>query len=106
MTKKKKNTVKAELTFGQVILCPNITNIKQSRLSNGAVYRLLDMTFVRILNPKMPPDMPPKREIFVLKYDNDVQQFMFENKELLCEAMTKRIKEHPEYSEKFGKILL
>lgn len=99
MTKRKKNlTVKAELTYGQIILCPNMTNIRESRLSNGAIYRMLHMTFVRILNPKLPPDQPLKREIYVLKYDNSPQQFVYESKDDLCAQMTKAIKEHPEFN--------
>jgi hypothetical protein len=99
MAKKKKNmTVRAELTYGQLILCPNMKNIRESRLCNGAIYRLLHMTFVRILNPKLPPDVPPKREIYVLKYDTSPQQHVYESKDELCAQMVKAIREHPEFN--------
>jgi len=98
MTKKKKTmTVKAELTYGQIILCPNMANIRESRLSNGAIYRLLHMTFVRILNPKLPPDAPPKRELYVLKFDGHQQQLVYDTKEAMCTEMVKAIQEHPEF---------
>lgn len=106
MTKKKKKmTVKAELTYGQLILCPNMKNIRETRLSNGAIYRMLHMTFVRILNPKLPPDVPPKRELYVLKYDNSPQQFVFDTKEEMCTVMVKAITEHPEFNKGLEALL-
>lgn len=90
--------VKCELTFGQVILIPHLQNLRESKMWNGAIYRILDMTFVRILNPNMPPGKPKKREIYVLRYDNEKRQYVYDTKDEMIEAMVARIKNHPEFS--------
>ena len=97
--------IKAELTYGQIILVPSITNIKESKLSNGAIYRLLDMSFVRILNPQLPPGEKPKSEIYVLKIDGGPKQFIFESKTELVDVITKRVKEHPEFKKGLNILL-
>lgn len=93
----KDKIIKAELTYGQIILVPSITNIKESKLSNGAIYRLLDMSFVRIVSPQLPPEVDPKGEVYVLKIDGGSKQFIFDTKDELINVLTKRVREHPEF---------
>jgi hypothetical protein len=104
MSTNKKETIRVELTYGQVVLVPNLTNVKESKLSNGAIYRLLDMSFVRVLNPLL-PDKPDLKEMYVMRLDSNQKQFIFETKNQLYDAMMKRIKEHPDFSKGLKTLL-
>lgn len=95
-----KNTpkIKCELTLGQVVLVPHLRSLRDSKMWNGAIYRLLDMSFVCIFKPKVAKGQKPIRELFIMKIDNDTKQYIHETKENLLNAVEQRIREHPEFS--------